>query len=465
MLRERKRIAQVDVEEIEVEASFWDLTMVCVVLGANPPFSVFEGFIKIVWGKLGIERVARMNAGYTIVKFRDEATQDMVLESGVVHFDRKPVILRPWSKDLDTMSTIGKPMMIDKVTKERSMVKFVRVLVDVEISDQLPQSISFLNERGQLVEQTIEFECCKRDQGAVWRKKKVKTGLVNTKVVSKQTNSGPVFEILPKESTNIVAGNDTQTIMLKEQLYYRSVKWGSQSRVITLSMFPMEGCNILSWNVRGLNKRNKQRSLLDFCRINKIGLGDFLETKLRGNKIEDMMKIVFVSWDCFSGPAIEGRTLLVWKVDYVYVTVLQENEQFVHCHVKIMGKPQDFCLTFVYGRNKVEERKCLWHSFSLLVFLVQPWLLAGDFNVVFDYDDRLGGRSVTELEMEDDRQWRACGVVDELRTTGSHYTWSNKQMEGARIFSKLDRVFKNEAWVDASPNTVALINWDVIFEH
>ncbi|XP_062112853.1 uncharacterized protein LOC133824008 [Humulus lupulus] len=389
-----------------------------------------------------------MNAGYTIVKFRDEAMRDMVLEDGVVHFDRKPVILRPWSIDLDTMrlvkfvpvwvrlpslglqywavkclsaliSTIGKPMLVDNVTKDRSMVKFARVLVDVEISDNLPKTISFLNERGQLVEQILEYEwlptqcsfCkvlghtatnCKRDQRVVWRKKEVMKGPMNSEEVIVLTSAEPTTDSFPKENAGVTTIVDTQKIV------------------------PMEGCNILSWNVRGLNKRNKQRSLLYFCRLNKVGLGAFLETKLRGNKVEEMMKNVFVGWDCYNGQAIEDRILLVWQSGLVFVTVLQESAQFVHCRVKILGKAQEFCLTFVYGRNTIEERKDLWQALALLVFPVQPWLLAGDFNAAFDYDDRIGRRVITDLEMEDAQQWRALCMADELRSVGSHYTWSNK---------------------------------------
>ncbi|XP_062093926.1 uncharacterized protein LOC133799958 [Humulus lupulus] len=200
----------------------------------------------------------------------------------------------------------------------------------------------------------------------------------------------------------------------------------------------MEGCNILCWNVRGLNKRNKQRSLLDFFRLNKIGLGAFLETKLRGNKIEEMMKTIFVGWDCFSDPTVEGRILLVWKFGNATINVLQVEEQLIHCSVNIVGVPREFCLTFSYGRNSIEERKCLWQALSLLVFLVHPLLVAGDFNAVFDYDDRIGGQPVTDLEMEDARCWRACNMVDELRMI---------------------------ALIDAFPNSEARFNWDVISDH
>ncbi|XP_062080815.1 uncharacterized protein LOC133785612 [Humulus lupulus] len=158
-----------------------------MVLGANPPFAVFEGFVKRIWGHLGIERVVRMHMGLTIVKFNDEATRDFVLENGVVQFDRKPVIVRPWTQELDSIrlvhsvplwirlpdlglqywgknclsalvSTIGKPIMVDKFTKDRSMIKFARVLVEMDITDDPPFIIHFVNERGQLQEQFVEYE-------------------------------------------------------------------------------------------------------------------------------------------------------------------------------------------------------------------------------------------------------------------------------------------------------------------
>uniref|UniRef100_A0A803PUK6 Reverse transcriptase zinc-binding domain-containing protein n=1 Tax=Cannabis sativa TaxID=3483 RepID=A0A803PUK6_CANSA len=158
-----------------------------------------------------------MHSRFTLVKFRDETTRDMVLEAGVIHFDKKPVILRPWTTEMDAakminsvpvwirlnglglqywgkknlsalVSTIGKPIMIDKVTQDRSMVKFARILVDMVISEDPLKSISFINERKQLMEQLIEYEwipskcsaCgnlghivanCHKEQPVVWRKK------------------------------------------------------------------------------------------------------------------------------------------------------------------------------------------------------------------------------------------------------------------------------------------------------
>ncbi|XP_062114438.1 uncharacterized protein LOC133825526 [Humulus lupulus] len=158
-----------------------------------------------------------MHSGFTLVNFRDEATRDLILEMGVIHFDKKPVVLRPWTPDMDSMrmvksvpvwirlnglglqywgtnclsamvSIIGRPVMVDKVTQSRSMVKYARILVDMEITDHPPKTISFINERDQITEQLVEYEwlpskcaaCsnlghvmanCNKNTGLSWRKK------------------------------------------------------------------------------------------------------------------------------------------------------------------------------------------------------------------------------------------------------------------------------------------------------
>uniref|UniRef100_A0A803Q873 DUF4283 domain-containing protein n=1 Tax=Cannabis sativa TaxID=3483 RepID=A0A803Q873_CANSA len=150
-------VARIDLDEAEAKAELWKNSIVCIVLGANPPFRV------------------------------DEETRVIILETGVVHFDSKPVVLRPWSMDMDAasmvrsipvwlrlnglglqywgkenlsalVSTVGRQIMVDKVTQSRSIVKYARVLVDMEIQQDPPMCISFINEKKQLVEQLIEYE-------------------------------------------------------------------------------------------------------------------------------------------------------------------------------------------------------------------------------------------------------------------------------------------------------------------
>ncbi|KAF4367006.1 hypothetical protein G4B88_013564 [Cannabis sativa] len=46
------------------------------------------------------------------------------------------------------------------------------------------------------------------------------------------------------------------------------------------------------------------------------------------------------------------------------------------------------------------------------------------------------------------QNWLAQGQVEELKASGSFFTWSNKHEEGIRIHSKMDRILANESWID-----------------
>ncbi|XP_062115116.1 uncharacterized protein LOC133829344 [Humulus lupulus] len=215
--------------------------------------------------------------------------------------------------------------------------------------------------------------------------------------------------------------------------------------------------HILSWNVRGLNKRDKQRSLSAFCQVNKIGLGAFLETKIKGEKVEDMMRSYFNGWSFYKGIINEGRILLVWKSNILVVDIIQESDQFMHTLIKEVRYNRKYCITFVYGRNTIQERYQLWRDLSNLHFPATAWLLTGDFNSVFNVDDRLGGRPVMAAEVVDAQGWKALGLADELRSIGSHYTWTNNQDGGGFGF----RPFKFfNMWIDhANFKRTVLESW------
>uniref|UniRef100_A0A803PYJ0 Uncharacterized protein n=1 Tax=Cannabis sativa TaxID=3483 RepID=A0A803PYJ0_CANSA len=66
MIKDGVKIAQVDVDEVKEQAANWSSTLICMVLGTNPPHTVFKGFIKRVWGHLEIAQIARMANGLTM---------------------------------------------------------------------------------------------------------------------------------------------------------------------------------------------------------------------------------------------------------------------------------------------------------------------------------------------------------------------------------------------------------------
>ncbi|XP_062089589.1 uncharacterized protein LOC133796123 [Humulus lupulus] len=96
---------------------------------------------------------------------------------------------------------------------------------------------------------------------------------------------------------------------------------------------------------------------------------------------------------------------------------------------------------------------------------VKPWLIVGDFNVVFHFDDKASEKSVSAAEIYDSTAWIAQMQMAGLKSIGSKYTWSNRKDGKDRVYSKIDHAFINENWVDALPNTIAEFQWDVNSGH
>ncbi|XP_019251274.1 PREDICTED: uncharacterized protein LOC109230204 [Nicotiana attenuata] len=175
-------------EDIKEEIEYWSNAVICYVLGSNPPPVVMNGYFHRIWGKLGIDKVAQVNRGVFLVRFAQAESRMKVLEDGVQMFDQKPVIIKPWSPDIDTrkesFSTVpiwirlpgldikywgknaltkitglvGKPMKADRATTWKERMTFARVLVKVTLDQPYAQTIMFENEVGKIVEQRVHYE-------------------------------------------------------------------------------------------------------------------------------------------------------------------------------------------------------------------------------------------------------------------------------------------------------------------
>ncbi|XP_062099867.1 uncharacterized protein LOC133805722 [Humulus lupulus] len=440
-----------------------------------------------------------MNDGFTMVKFRDEATRDLVLESGVVHFDRKPMVLRPWTTDVESLKsiksvpiwirlpdlglqywgvnclsalviTIGKPIMIDKITQNRSMIKFARILVEMEIADTLPKFISYFNENGQIAEQMIEYEwlptkcsnckkvghsvsSCKFVSQPVWRKKEGKQVEGNSEGVNKDQVEVEMAAGQLEDASDTVqivspgAGVPSSSSQPVEA-QVTSIPVGDNWISPKTTRIKKQGVQVQVKQTKNkfsvLQEGQKPANLVP-TQLNKVGLGAFLETKIRGIKLTEVMNAMFYGWEYYSSNIVEGRIL--------------ESDQLLHCQVRIHNQ-KVFCITFVYGSNNLEMRRSLWMDLEHLSKPSNAWLVLGDFNATFSLNDRMGGRPITDKEMEDARHWLDLGLVEEMKTMGPFYTWSNNQEGGDRIFSKLDRVSANETWMDEHPLASVGVQWE-----
>ncbi|KAM3383419.1 hypothetical protein P3S68_008994 [Capsicum galapagoense] len=95
------KVCEIDVDDISTELEYWKNTIKCYVLGAHPPFSVLNSYIKRKWGKHGVNKVSMLKNGITLVRFDSQAGMSEVLREGIYHFDNKPVIVKAWHEDME----------------------------------------------------------------------------------------------------------------------------------------------------------------------------------------------------------------------------------------------------------------------------------------------------------------------------------------------------------------------------
>lgn len=127
-----------------------------------------------------------------------------------------------------------------------------------------------------------------------------------------------------------------------------------------------------------------------------------LETKLNKKGVEELLARSFFGWGCENNFDYHSgdRILILWKKDLFNVQACFMCEQLVHYKVDIMGCSTTFDLTVVYGLHSVAHRKDLWKQ--LLSYIVpSPWLVGGDFNTIFDMENKLGGKAINYTDLTD----------------------------------------------------------------
>ncbi|XP_060177818.1 uncharacterized protein LOC132607752 [Lycium barbarum] len=77
-----------------------------------------------------------------------------------------------------------------------------------------------------------------------------------------------------------------------------------------------------------------------------------------------------------------------------------------------------------------------------------PWLIGGDFNVILNEKEKIGGLPVSPQEYEDFAFCMNSCELHEIPFKGSTFTWWNGRADNECIFKRLDRMLHNELFQD-----------------
>lgn len=106
------------------------------------------------------------------------------------------------------------------------------------------------------------------------------------------------------------------------------------------------------------------------------------------------------------------------------VDILFDLEQQQTMKLTNVDTQNSFIVTLVYAKCDSIERIELWDTlYAMVGDMTFPWMVAGDFNVIWDEEETFGGLPVSLNEVNDFRHCiNTCNLVA-LGFRGSIYTW------------------------------------------
>ncbi|KAJ8430097.1 hypothetical protein Cgig2_022699 [Carnegiea gigantea] len=151
-----KKYAKIGMSDVKPEIEFWEQAVICSISGANPPFSVMEGFFKRIWSAFEIDRILMVKRGMFLVRFLNLEDKQAVEKRGMHFFDNKPLLVKGWNAALDFL--LGIPLKTDKYTKERASIRYARLLIEMPLEGPFLQHVEFANEHDMIIRQPVNYE-------------------------------------------------------------------------------------------------------------------------------------------------------------------------------------------------------------------------------------------------------------------------------------------------------------------
>ncbi|XP_070024616.1 uncharacterized protein [Nicotiana sylvestris] len=114
--------------------------------------------------------------------------------------------------------------------------------------------------------------------------------------------------------------------------------------------------------------------------------------------------------------------------------VIAEDDQQITLNIKDNMQDKGLYVTAIYAKCTTMERKDLWSSIVDINLLIDgPWCIGGDFNVIMDPEEKLGGKPHRAYKFFDFiTTMEACGFSD-ISFTGPRFTWCNNRGLRKRI--------------------------------
>ncbi|XP_026456778.1 uncharacterized protein LOC113357549 [Papaver somniferum] len=369
------------------------------------------------------------------------------LKSIHVWMNFRNVPLFMWSnKGLSMISSyLGKPLMMDTQTLNKTRMSYARICVEVDVNCDFPDSFTFTVGGIDTIEIKMDYswkppkcsECavfghvtanCPKHVKPI---PKVVQKWVHTKTVNNMDKDGWILKSRNGAKTTDQLDHSSKNNMV----FHIVIDAGAMDSNQGISEQNKENFQVILQATQqkaskpessstGSRAHFQKRGSLDPPAINLFPKIADLKKYARDNDTNNCFRRIWVGWD----PNI------------IQVNLLLASSQASLLEVTIV--------TIVYGDNYYLTRTSLWNMITSFVESnSRPWVLLGDFNFIFVSSDKVRGFPIMPYDYEGFARCSQLSQLLDISFTGCFYNWTNCQQDGVIIRYKLDRVMVNMDWI------------------
>ncbi|KAL0912822.1 hypothetical protein M5K25_016231 [Dendrobium thyrsiflorum] len=193
----------------------------------------------------------------------------------------------------------------------------------------------------------------------------------------------------------------------------------------------------LVWNVRGIGGVNSKTRVCNLCRIHNIQLLVLMEPFISINKLVATASSLGFT---YSYANCSNKIWIMWN-SCINVHIISDFPQVINTHIFCFNIQCYF--SFVYAACSRLVWLSLWEQLVDFIFQFKgPWCIGGDFNIISNAFERVGGKYPNFNAMEDfNSMIQDCNLHD-IGFSGGSFTWSR-----ASMWQRLDRFLFNNEWI------------------
>jgi exonuclease III len=210
---------------------------------------------------------------------------------------------------------------------------------------------------------------------------------------------------------------------------------------------------MLNWNVRGLNDaahRELVRQTVTSARPTIVCLQETKISMINTNLARDTLGPFLDSYVELGAQGTRGGILLAWDKDMVSVTQPVNRSFTISAMVQLQSNSPPFLLTTCYGpADDSHKEEFLAELRSIKPTANIPWMIIGDFNLIYQAADKSNLNLNRRLMGKFRRALDDCELM-ELSLQNRKYTWSNERENPTLV--RLDKAFCTAEWEMAFPN-------------